>query len=153
MARELGGGCKAQLIAAAAAVPFCLAGGALMQYVSFDYLWWVLTAYFVVRLLSSGDPRWWFAIGSATGMGLLTKYSILVLAFGVAGGLTSLAVGNPIPFIPWIAAGFIAMQSPQAKPVVNDISKSLKSKVDKNKVVITAKLSGDAIGKAAGSDD
>src|SRR5207302_10424314 len=33
MARELGGGRKAQLIAAAAAVPFCLAGGALMQYV------------------------------------------------------------------------------------------------------------------------
>src|SRR5437764_5904786 len=68
MARELGGGRKAQLIAAAAAIPFCLAGGALMQYVSFDYLWWVLTAYFVVRLLSSGDPRWWVAIGSAIGL-------------------------------------------------------------------------------------
>jgi Dolichyl-phosphate-mannose-protein mannosyltransferase len=87
MARELGGGRKAQLIAAAAAVPFCLAGGALMQYVSFDYLWWVLTAYFVVRLLSSCDPRWWVAIGSAIGVGLLTKYSILVLAFGVAVGV------------------------------------------------------------------
>src|SRR5438045_3009996 len=36
-----------------------------------------------------------------------------MLAFGIAGGLTSLAVGNPIPFIPWIAAGFIAMQSPR----------------------------------------
>src|SRR5437762_9109799 len=87
MARDLGGGRKAQLIAAAAAVPFCLAGGALMQYVSFDYLWWVLTAYFVVRLLSSGDRRWWVAIGSAIGLGLLTKYSVLVLAFGVAVGV------------------------------------------------------------------
>lgn len=38
MARELGGHRGAQLVAAAAAVPFCLAGGALMQYVSFDYL-------------------------------------------------------------------------------------------------------------------
>src|SRR5438552_14641138 len=38
MARELGGGRKAQVIAATAAVPFSLAGGALMQYVSFDYL-------------------------------------------------------------------------------------------------------------------
>jgi hypothetical protein len=37
--------------------------------------------------------------------------------------------------------------------VVNDISKSLKSEVKKDKIVITAKLSGDAIGKAAGTDD
>src|SRR5581483_7274033 len=50
MARELGGGRWAQLLAATTAVPFCLAGGALMQYVSFDYLYWVLAAYFVVRL-------------------------------------------------------------------------------------------------------
>src|SRR5438477_11392616 len=48
IARELGGGRKAQLIAAAAAVPFCLAGGALMQYVSFDYVCWVLAAYYIV---------------------------------------------------------------------------------------------------------
>src|SRR6266478_952772 len=63
MARELGGGRGAQLVAAVAAIPFCLAGGALMQYVSFDYLFWVLTAYFVVRLLASENPRWWLAIG------------------------------------------------------------------------------------------
>jgi hypothetical protein len=48
---------------------------------------------------------------------------------------------------------FIAMQNQNLKPVVNDISKSLKSKVEKDKIVITAKLSGDAIGKAAGTDD
>lgn len=48
---------------------------------------------------------------------------------------------------------FLAMQSPNMKPVVTDISKSLKSKVDKKAVTITAKLSGDAIGKAAGADD
>ena len=38
---------------------------------------------------------------------------LVMLAFGVAGGLTSLAVGNPIPLIPWIAAGLLAMQSPR----------------------------------------
>src|ERR1700749_2348321 len=51
MARELGGRRGAQVVAVAAGVPFCLGGGALMQYVSFDYLCWVLVAYFVVRLL------------------------------------------------------------------------------------------------------
>src|SRR5205807_2726111 len=44
MARELGGQRTAQLVAAAAAIPFCIGGGALMQYVSFDYLCWVFTA-------------------------------------------------------------------------------------------------------------
>src|SRR5215468_8828969 len=38
MARELGGGRGAQLISVFAAVPACLGIGALMQYVSFDYL-------------------------------------------------------------------------------------------------------------------
>src|SRR5262249_16391471 len=64
MARQLGGGRWAQLVAAMAAVPFCLGGGALMQYVSFDYLCWVVTAYFTLRLLKSADPRWWIAIGA-----------------------------------------------------------------------------------------
>jgi 4-amino-4-deoxy-L-arabinose transferase-like glycosyltransferase len=76
MARELGGGRGAQLVAAAAAVPFCLVGGALMQYVSFDYLCWVLIAYFVIRLLNSEDPRWWLAIGSTIGLGMMAKYTM-----------------------------------------------------------------------------
>ena len=82
MARELGGTRRAQLVAATAAIPFCLVGGALMQYVSFDYLGWVLTAYFTLRLLKSDDPRWWVAIGSSIGFGMLSKYS---MPFSVAG--------------------------------------------------------------------
>jgi 4-amino-4-deoxy-L-arabinose transferase-like glycosyltransferase len=80
MARSMGGGRKAQLLAALAAIPFCLAGGALMQYVSFDYLSWVLAAYFVVRLIESEDPRWWLAIGCAVGFGLMSKYSMAFFA-------------------------------------------------------------------------
>ena len=30
-----------------------------MTYISFDYLCWVLAASFVLRLLKTGDPRWW----------------------------------------------------------------------------------------------
>src|SRR2546429_721259 len=87
MARELGGSRWAQLVAATAAVPFCLAGGALMQYVSFDYLSWVLTAYFTLRLLKSDDPRWWVAIGSSIGLGMLSKYSMPFLVAGLVVGV------------------------------------------------------------------
>jgi len=48
MTREMGGGRRAQLLAAAAYLPFALGAGALMQYVSFDNVCWVLAAYFVV---------------------------------------------------------------------------------------------------------
>jgi hypothetical protein len=87
MARELGGGRWAQAVAAMAAVPFCLGGGALMQYVSFDYLSWVMTAYFTLRLLKSEDRRWWLAIGAAIGFGMLSKYSMPFFVVGLAAGL------------------------------------------------------------------
>ena len=84
MAREMGGCRGAQLVAAAAALPFCIAGGALMQYVSFDYLFWVLAAYFAVKLLKSEDPRWWLAIGASIGFGLQAKYTMGFFAMAIA---------------------------------------------------------------------
>jgi len=87
MAKELGGKRGAQLVAAFAAVPFCLGGGALMQYVSFDYLFWVLTAYFVLRLLKSDDPRWWLAIGTTIGLGIQAKYTMGFFALGIVAGV------------------------------------------------------------------
>ncbi len=47
MARELGGKRLAQIVAALAVAiaPVSLGSGALLQYVAFDYLWWVLAAF------------------------------------------------------------------------------------------------------------
>ena len=104
MARELGGGRGSQLVAAAAAVPFCLAAGAVMQYVSFDSLCWVLVAYFVIRLLRSENPRWWMAIGTAIGLGMMTKYTMGFLVIGIVVGVlltpTRKHLGNK-----WLWAG------------------------------------------------
>lgn len=83
MAREMGARRNAQLVAALAAIPYCLGGGAVMQYVSFDYFFWVLAAYFVVRLLNSKDPRWWIGIGGAIGLGMMSKYTMIFFAAGV----------------------------------------------------------------------
>jgi 4-amino-4-deoxy-L-arabinose transferase-like glycosyltransferase len=58
-----------------------------MQYVAFDFLWWVLAAYFVMRLLRTEDPRWCVAVGVAIGLGLMTKYSMAFFAFSIAAGL------------------------------------------------------------------
>jgi hypothetical protein len=89
MARELGGGRVAQVAAALAIAlsPLPLFEGTEFQYSSFDYLWWVLIAYFTIRLLKTENPRWWLAIGAAAGVGLQTKYTMCFLIAGILGGL------------------------------------------------------------------
>lgn len=89
MAKELGGGRFAQLTAAlvVAFSPLPLFSGTEFQYTSFDYLWWTLAAYFVIRLLKSGNPRWWLAVGAAVGLGLMTKYTMAFLVAGIVGGM------------------------------------------------------------------
>jgi hypothetical protein len=89
MARELGGGRLAQ-VAAALAVALStlpLFEGTEFQYTTFDNLWWVLIAYFVIRLLKTEDPRWWLAIGAVIGVGFQTKYTMGFFLCGVMGGL------------------------------------------------------------------
>jgi hypothetical protein len=88
MARRLGGNRFAQALAAlcVAVSPISVGAGSLFQYVTFDYLWWVLLAWCVVRLQLSSDPRWWLGAGAAVGLGMLTKFTIafFVAALAVA---------------------------------------------------------------------
>ena len=89
MARELGGKRWAQIVAAVAVAvaPLALGAGALLQYVAFDYLWWVLIAYLTIRLLKSENPRWWLGIGATIGLGMMTKYTLGFLVLGIVGGV------------------------------------------------------------------
>src|SRR5499427_5202431 len=89
MAREIGGSRRAQLVAtwAAATAGPAVSFGYLFQYVSFDYLWWVLAAWMTIRLLKSEDQRWWLALGSVAGLGMMTKYTMVFLLAGIVGGI------------------------------------------------------------------
>ena len=89
MTGELGGGRLAQLTAALVVATSGLPvfQGTEFQYSTFDYLWWTLIAYFVIRLLKTEDPRWWMAIGASVGIGLLTKYTICFYIAGILGGM------------------------------------------------------------------
>ena len=89
MARELSGGRLAQVTAALAVAlsPLPLFEGTEFQYSSFDYLWWVLISYFFIRLLNTGNPRWWLAIGATVGVGFQTKYTMGFYVAGILGGM------------------------------------------------------------------
>ncbi|HYK34898.1 glycosyltransferase family 39 protein [Alloacidobacterium sp.] len=87
--RELGGGRLAQIVAAfsIALAPLPLFEGTEFQYSSFDYLWWALIAYFIIRVLKTENPRWWIAVGITTGIALQTKYSVCFYIAGILGGM------------------------------------------------------------------
>ncbi len=87
--RELGSKRWAVIVAGLAVwiAPVSFIQGALFQYVSFDYLWWVLSAYCMVRLVKSENPRWWLGIGGANGLGMMTKYTMGFFALGIAGAV------------------------------------------------------------------
>jgi dolichyl-phosphate-mannose-protein mannosyltransferase len=87
--RELGGNRAAIFIAAGATAiaPISIGASALFQYVSFDYLWFVLLAYFIVRLIRSEDPRWWVAVGIVIGLAIETKYTAAFFVVGLLCGI------------------------------------------------------------------
>jgi 4-amino-4-deoxy-L-arabinose transferase-like glycosyltransferase len=89
MARELGGTRRAEVLTAlaVAVVPIVTIQTAVLQYVSFDYLWGVLLTYLLLRLLNTGNPRWWVPIGVVIGLGMMTKYTMAFFVTGLVGGL------------------------------------------------------------------
>lgn len=89
MARDLGGRRFAQVTTSLAVAfsPLPVFEATEFQYTSFDMLWWVLIAWFTIRLLKSEDPRWFLAIGAVIGLGLQTKYSIVFYIAGILVGM------------------------------------------------------------------
>jgi hypothetical protein len=106
MARELGAKRLAQAVAALAVAvsPLPLFEGTEFQYSSFDYLWCVLIAYFLIRLLESGNPRWWIGIGAGIGLGMMTKYTMGFFVAGVVAG-TLLTPARRYLKSPWLWGG------------------------------------------------
>ena len=108
MAGGLGGGKSAQAIAAAAVLiaPIGMLAGVLYSYSSFDCLWWALIAYLMIRLLTTGNPRWWLAIGAVIGLGMMTKYTISYLVVGVVIGVLLTPARRQLRS-PWLWAGVV----------------------------------------------
>ncbi|MGB9079643.1 MAG: glycosyltransferase family 39 protein [Terracidiphilus sp.] len=107
-AQDLGGGRLAQVTAALAVAlsPLPLFNGTEFQYTSFDFLWWVLIAGFVVRLLRTDNPRWWIAIGATIGIALLTKYSVIFFIVGILAGMV-LSRARRYFLSPWFYGGVV----------------------------------------------
>ncbi|MFK7936130.1 MAG: ArnT family glycosyltransferase [Saprospiraceae bacterium] len=88
MARDLGGKKYAQGLAGLAFLlsPAFLGSNQLFQPVSFNQFMWLLSAFFTVKILRCGAPKYWYALGITAGLGFLTKYSIVFFFTGLIVG-------------------------------------------------------------------
>ena len=102
IARELGGGRFARLLAALGAATSLVLLGAnwLFQTVTFDEVVWLFSLWVTARLLRTGDRRLWLALGATVGVGLETKYTIIGLVFGLAAGIVATPMRRAL-LTPW----------------------------------------------------
>lgn len=114
MVREMGGDRWAQIIACSVLLlaPWLLGSNHLFQPVSFNQFCWFLSAFFIVKLIRSGQAKYWYIIGIVAGVGFLTKYSIAFFYAAFAFGLLLTPyrrwLGTRHPYLAILIALFIA---------------------------------------------
>jgi Dolichyl-phosphate-mannose-protein mannosyltransferase len=89
LARDLGGGRYAQLLAATAILfaPAYLAFDSFLSMNALEPLFWLLCAWIVVRVVEGASPRLWLLAGAIAGIGLENKHTMLVFGFAMTVGL------------------------------------------------------------------
>jgi 4-amino-4-deoxy-L-arabinose transferase-like glycosyltransferase len=106
LARELGGGRRAEALAAACAavgVVFLFTGH-LLSTTTFDLLAWTALTFIAIRAVRTGDDRLWLPAGVVLGVALLNKP---LPAFLAAGLLIGVAIAGPGRLLRsrWVWAG------------------------------------------------
>jgi 4-amino-4-deoxy-L-arabinose transferase-like glycosyltransferase len=107
-ARELGGGRRAQLLAATATalMPVPLAAAHVANTTAYVFLAWSALGWVVARIGRTGDQRWWLAGGLATGVGVADSHLVAFFAIAVTIGAL-LSRGRRAILNRWFAGGVL----------------------------------------------
>ncbi len=90
MARDLGGGRVAQIVAALAALTAPVILGNAGRYFSmnaFDLLFWALASWIAIRIFRDDAGKLWLLFGIVAGLGILNKYSMAFFLAGLGVGM------------------------------------------------------------------
>lgn len=104
--REFGGGRFAQFLAALGVLfaPVYLSIDAYISMNCLEPLWWMGCVYLLLRMINGASQKLWLGFGVLAGLGLQTKYSIAIFAFGIVIGLL-LTEHRRMLAKPWIYLG------------------------------------------------
>jgi 4-amino-4-deoxy-L-arabinose transferase-like glycosyltransferase len=107
IARELGGGRKAQVFAAAATLLALalLAEGSQFGPDALDQLWWSLLVYVLVRMIRRKEPKLWVVAGVVVGVGLLTKLAIFFFVAALLVSFLAVPSGRKYLGSRWVLVG------------------------------------------------
>ena len=117
MAKVLGASRRGQLVAALATACCAEYLGAMHELTTTmpDFVAWAVALLLVSRLLASGNPRWWVAIGAAAGVGMAAKWNIGFLVGGLLLGFACTPAARPLLRSRCLAVGavlFAALAAP-----------------------------------------
>lgn len=90
MARQLGGGRGAQVIAALATLTSPVILGNAGRYFSmnaFDLFFWAIAGSIAIEIFRANRPRLWILFGAVAGLGLMNKYSMGFFVLGLIVGM------------------------------------------------------------------
>jgi hypothetical protein len=106
LARELGGGRAAQVLAALGSVSvFPLLAGHTLITSSVDMPFWAAVLLFVVRALLRPDPRSWVGAGVVAGLATYNKLLVVLLLLALFAALLVVGPRRPLRSAPvWVAA-------------------------------------------------
>ena len=107
IARELGGGFRAQVGAALAwaLTPLIVGSATIFHPTWFDELGWAAFLYVATRIIVRPEPRLWPLLGVVAGLGLEAKYTIAFLLVAFAAALVVGARDMLRTRGPWVGAG------------------------------------------------
>lgn len=82
--KTLGGRNLAILVAGIAFLlsPAFLRSNTLLQPVSFNQFYWLLSGFFIIKMIKTQHPKYWLFLGIAWGLAFLNKYSIVFFVLG-----------------------------------------------------------------------
>ena len=133
MARMLGASRSGQAVAALA-VPCCGEyQGVFHRFTTttVDFAFWAVLLWLVVRLLTSGDGRWWLPIGVVAGIALNAKWNIVFLIGGLAIGFACTCApmaGRPRARLagrPYLLAGCAIMVAAIAPDIIWQVAQGM----------------------------
>ena len=106
MSRLLGAGRTGQVLAALATATCAEYVGAMHELTTTapDFFFWTLTLVLVLKLLTTGDRRWWVAIGACAGVASEAKWNIGFLVAALAVGFV-LSPARRLAASRWLAVG------------------------------------------------
>ena len=114
-ARLIGGGRWAEGMAGLATLmaEVLLGIGTAVTTNALDPLAWTACGYLLIRIVRTGDRRWWYAVGTVAGVALLAKYQIAIWLMALGLGLLATparrVLARPEPYLAAVLAGLIVL--------------------------------------------